>query len=293
MALDPVFDELLKALDPADAEKQRALFEKYEPLRGGYLRQADYSRKVSEAETQRKEAEEAAKKNHDWYERNTARHKSVMDDNDRLQKEVARITGELSKATSGEVGVDEATLNARVEARVKELGYVTKSDMTKIVEEEGKKLAGEAAKAALTEQTTKFLTETWPAAQAINQAMITIQFGHMQEFGKPLSKDDQEAIAKQMKESNTFDPYKAYDQWIAPKRDEKRIEAEVEKRVTAKLSQTFMPGVSNLPAPADVGHMQLKSVGDKALATLPEGSKIGDMSAAAAAAAELVAEGKY
>jgi hypothetical protein len=296
--LQTVVDDLSKFLeDPADAGTLKALFEKNAKLaqevKDGRLRQSDYDRFLNENKQRLKYADDMKK----WADTNVPKHEKLTKDfadlealNRDLETKVTDYRDQLAKAAAGG-DVDEATLSARIETRVKELGYVPKAEMEAIIRQEAGKLADEKVKTEVEARTNTFLTQTWPAVQAINQAVIMKSFSHMKEFGEPLNDDDVTAISKIMTERNLQDPRKAYDIWIEPKRTAKTIEAEVEKRVQAKLSESAgFPGVSGQPM-MELGPVQLKHAGK--IPELPEGTKLGDNAAAMAAAAELRSESKF
>lgn len=290
-------NDLLSLLEPADAEIQRTLIEKNakfaQELKDGRLRQSDYSKFMNE----KKSELEYAGKMRTWADENVPKHTQLVKDYETLdntrktlEQQVNDYREQVTKFQSGELNVDEAALDARVEQRVKALGYVTRADMDAIVKQEATKLAKEESLSAVKEATTKFLTETWPAAQAINSAIIMKSFEHLQEFGKPLNDDDLKGISAMMTERNIVDPRKAYDEWISPKRNEVKVNAEVERRVAEEVSKRAgFPGVSGVPT-SEMGPMQQKAAG-----VLPElpGGVLGDNSAAMAAAKEFRSEGKY
>ena len=302
MALQAELEELLKVMDPADAEAQRKLFEKHQSLREGYLRQADYSRKVAEAADQKKVAEAEWKKAQDWWKTEKPKHDKLVEEYTTLEKsskttqtELTEVREKLQKFEAGELDVDEATLDAAVDKRIKGMGYVTDSDMRRIVTEEATKLAESIAEKKADEKvnakTTQFLTETWPAAQAINQQMIRISNRHFHKYGKDLTDEDEGKIAQIMKDDNILDPQKAYDKFMEPVARKMEIDAEVKKCLIEERSKfTGFPGVTGQPG-GEFGVMQSRAAHEKPV--LPEGTKVGDMTGATMAAAELAAEGKF
>ena len=295
--LQAVVDDLTKFVEPADADALKAIFEKNKKLaqevKDGRLRQSDYSKFLNENKQKLADVDKWSA----WANENIPRHEKLVDQfselqelNKTLETQVADYRDQVTKFQAGELNVDEAALDARVEKRVKDLGYVTQAEMQKIIKQEAGTLATEAARSQVTEGTTKFLTETWPAVQAINQAIIMKSFSHMKEFGEPLNDDDVKAISDIMVERNLQDPRKAYDAWVTPKRDAIKFESEVQKRVTELRSNDGFPGVSGQPM-MELGPVQLKNAGK--IPELPADSKLGDNNAAMAAAAEMRTEGKY
>lgn len=294
MALDPAVEELLKLVPGQEAEAARAIFETspklQEVIKEGTLRQSDYSRKSAEVQSEQKKWKE-------WYDGNVKKHETLRTEYDTLKGQFDTTRTELEKIRSGELDVDEATLNAKVDARLNSLGdrYVSKSELNAIIQQEAAKLAGDTARTEVQAQTTKFLTETWPAATEILASLMEASYSHREEFGKPLSRDDRKAIGELMKERNIMDPMKAYDEWIGPKRTEAKIKKEVDEGVAKGIDEfkkthtgnEGFPGVTGVP---ELGPVQMARAGK--VPQLPENYSIGDGSAAAAAAAEIRAEGK-
>jgi hypothetical protein len=295
--LQSVIEELSKFVEPADAVTLKTLLEKNERLaqevKDGRLRQSDYDKFLNQNKERLKYADDMKK----WADINVPKHDKLTQDfgelqelNRTLETQVTDFREQLAKAAEGG-NVDEAALAAAVDKRTKELGYLTKAETEKIIQQEAGKLAEEKANAAADVRTDIFLKQTWPAAQAINQTLIIKNFQHMKEFGEPLTQEDCEAIGAILTERNMTDPGKAYDEWIGPKRSAKTIEAEVERRVAAKLSESAgFPGVSGTPM-SELGPVQLKNMGK--IPELPEGTKLGDFASANAAGAELRSEGKF
>lgn len=290
MALDPVIEDLLKLVPGPEAEKAKEFFETSPALqtaiKDGTLRQSDYSRKSAEVQAEQRKWKE-------WYEGNVTKHQTLRTDYDRLNGELTSTREEIEKLRSGELDVDEATLNAKVDARLKSLGdsYVSKTELNAIIAQEASKLATEAAKTEMQAQSTKFLTETWPAATEILASLMEASYSHREEFGKPLTREDRQAIGALMKEQNIMDPQEAYKRWVSPQRTEveikKKVDAGIEEYKKTHTGNEGFPAVTGAP---ELGPVQMARAGK--LPTLPENYSIGDGSAAAAAAAELRAEAK-
>ena len=274
-------------------------------LRDGRLRQSDYSKFMNT----NKERLTYADKMQEWAEGtldtatgkrtggNVAKHKKLVEDfteletkSKTLEQQAAEYREQLAKVQSGELNVDEATLNARVDDRLKNAGYVTQSEMQKIVKEEAGKMATEQASLKVKETTDFFLNTIWPQATEINQALIEASFLHMKDFGAPLNKDERKAIADLFVNRHLTDPMEAYNEWAKPKRDAIEFDKKVDAAVNDRLSKQNFPGVTGVPV-SEMGPVQQARAGN--IPELPAGAELGDGSAAMAAAKEFRTEGKW
>jgi truncated hemoglobin YjbI len=292
MALDQYLEDLLKILPTAEAEGARKLLEASpgfsKEIKEGYLRQSDYSRKMNEFDADRNKFAGEKKTMVDWYERNKSRHEQLMSDYSTAQSTINDLRSQIDrKVESGEITQDEAqSVAARVDARLKEIGYTSKSELQQLITETAEKIADARVKA----QTDRFLTETWPAATEIQGRVNEAQFMAMKEFGSPLSMEQRKEVADLMKERNIMDPVKAYNEWAAPIRQKAEFDKKVEDEVSSRMSKQHFPGVSG-PSIADMGPLQAARAGQ--VPKLPDNAVVGDGSAAAAAAAELRSEGRF
>jgi hypothetical protein len=291
--------DLIDLVSADDSAALRSLLEKPEnlkfaqELKDGRLRQADYSRFLNENRQKLAKVDEWKT----WADKNVPLHQKLVEDyttlensHKTLQQQADDYREKLAKVQAGEMDVDEATLNARIDQRLSG-GYYTRSEIDKIVKDEAQKMAREESTQTLNGLTNKFLTETWPAATEIMSTLIECSFSHQQEFGTPLSRDQRKEIGDLMKSRNIEDPLKAYESWVEPKRSQKRNDEEVDRRVNERLQNQNFPGVSGVPV-EDLGPMQARKV-EGALPKLPDDAVLGEGSLAMAAAQELRKDGKY
>ena len=260
MPLDQALEDLLKLVPGPEAEAARKLFESSpgfaKEIKEGNLRQSDYSRKMNDLDSERNKFAGEKKTMVEWYDRNKGRHEQLMSDYTSAQSTITDLRSQLEKAGPGEEGearnVDEATLNARVDARLREIGgYASKTELQQMIAQEAEKIADERVKA----QTTKFLTETWPAATEIQSRINEAQWMAVHEFGKPLTQEQRKEIGDLMQERNIMDPVKAYDEWATPQRQKVEFAKKVEEEVASRVSKMNFPGISG-PALADMGPVQ-------------------------------------
>lgn len=291
MPLDQDIEALIGTLP---AEQQTTMRAKIE---GGFLRQDEYSRKMNETQRARKEAEEIAAKNREWWEttgqtaweKAEARNAELAAEN----AELAARVGAAAAGGAGEASIDATQLQARVRAELDQRGYVSRIDVQKLIEETAAKVRAEAeAKAAERAAEAAGSMGAWASQMAYAQ----IKFE--QEFGQPLDRAEFGTFMQQR--GLAADPEKAMNEYVAPRRQEKATAAQVEKAraeereaVMKELAGRAMPGSSG--AAAGDGSPTVRMIrGEKSGGfVLGKDGRLGNNEAAAAAAADLVAAGKF
>lgn len=285
MALKKGIDEVLALIaDPKERAAQAAMFEKYPVLQDGYLAQADYSSKSDKLRQEREKIEADHKAWEKWY----ADANATAAEKDKLATEAeARVkTLEAQVAAAANGGdVDQAQINAAVEARVAELaktsGYVSKADMDAIVQQEVKRAQ-------------EFIP------QAMTHAMTIGKLGRKYEREFTGKEFDDFAFNKFVADNGFKELDKAYDAYVSEDRKKLEIDAAVKKAVEeneAKLrtefsaqSPTGVPGSGAFPQSAP-GPVQMLVQGTKPAGEIPD-YRLGDGTAARLAGQELRAEGK-
>jgi hypothetical protein len=287
----------LDKVDPALGKAQRELLEKNDKaqklIQEGVLRQTDYSKFMNE----RNAEIDAGVKWSKWYKDNKPIYDKTIEERDRLAAEAADLRKKVTEsaeavaraaAGAGKETVDPAVVSQAVMDKIRASGEMpTKTELVSMVEAETKKQA---------DSVTKLLFEgTLPAAARWQEKMTNAQLIHFQETGKTL---DSEAFRKFMVENKlTEDPEKAYEAFVGPTRTAKTIqktaEELAEKRYQEMLKERGLtsgfPGTSGTPS----GHFQVRLAKKDAADTLiSPNAELGDGSLAAAAAAELMSEGK-
>lgn len=296
MALDA---ELLKSLtehmSPEDAKLFENLTGKYKPLEEGYLRQSDYDREMNKSKDEVAKAKAEAKQWIDWSKENVPIHENLLKGYRELETQQKELEKKLAEAqaarsASGDDSVNAEELARRVQEEVNRLGFVSRSDMDKIISEQSQKMAQSEVKASIDAATKKFFEETLPGTVNFSMDAAEIAYDYKHEFNQTL---DRTKFSEFMKERNILEPKKAYEEFIRPLRDKAVMDAENEKWRKAKedeMKQQYsamgMPGggMSNPLQPK--GAVQLRM--EAAEAAKPSSSAI----AAAAAAAEMRNEGK-
>lgn len=297
MALTAELEDLIKeleAVDPTAAKAQRALLEQYpvlqKPTQEQRLRQSDYSKKNTELDDAR-----AKFKEHDeWYkqakpafdvmktERDTA-----VEENAKLKTEQDKKVKEAVAAATAAAGGDPdnpATADKITEAVLAKLGDgASPAKIAEVVAAEVKKFGAEQSKA--------FFETTFPKAARWQANFTSAQLTYYNETKEIL---DTEKFSKFMTDNKIEDPLKGLEEFMKPIREKKEIDAKVEARfqeVLKERSQEGVPGASGTPSLP--GPMQIRLGKRDPNDSLFSGKgELGDNSGAAAAAAELTAEGK-
>lgn len=298
MALTAELEDLIKeleAVDPAGAKEQRALLERYPTLQKTTqeqrLRQSDYSKKQEELTEKRKgydEHEAWFKEAKPAFDARTKERDDALAENTKLKTEQDKKIKEAVAAATAAAGGDPSnpmTADKITEAVIAKLGeqIVSPAKLAELVSAEAKKQTDEARK--------QFFGETVPQSLKFQSEFTDAQLRFFKETGDIL---DREKFAKFITERNYTSPEKAFEEFMKPERQKKEIDKLAEERYQALLKERSMegvPGSSGPPTPP--GPMQIRlHKKDPNDALFSGRGDLGDNSAAAAAAAELNAEGK-
>jgi len=212
-----------------------------------------------------------------------------------LRKKVSTAAAAVTSAT-GE-NVDEAALMANIQARLSTMGVLTKEEVNAVIQEELKKGMGPVVTAEVQKHITNWNTVEFPKYLKYATDLNNVQFAHQAETGQPL---DRQAFTQFQKDHNINDVQEAYDRFMAPTREAKRIKTEVDKQVAEKekeLRQKMAPFPGSTPTAGvpgvDVGHVQLRMHNaSKEDPLFSNTSQLGGGGRAQAAAQELISEGK-
>jgi len=294
MPLATNLEELLKHMEPAAAKAQRDFWEANPAIAKavdeGTVPQPVFSRELNAKDQKIKEAQENERKIREWESRERPKHEKLVADAEKWEAERAELLKKIeaqAQKTELETGavVNEETLADRVSKRL-EGRTVSEAKTREIIAEESKKLASEI-NGTLEKARKDFLEQTFPQATQFQAALTDVQIDYHAETGNKL---DRSEFAKFMQDNNILDPQKAFEQYMAPAREEKRIKAEVDKRVQDELGKRNMPGVTpGQTVPTDLGPLQLKIAGE---IPNPDGV-LGDRSSANQAAKELREQGAF
>lgn len=302
-------EELLGTL----SGEEKKLFEKTlndnPELKGGWLRQDDYSRKTQDLKARESEYQEAVayrERMEPWsqeaYDRLHALEEEgvIATEPDGKIKvlyadEKKRLETELEEARRQALAggdMDPKELDRRVQEIVKANGGATTEEVKALVASEARKMAEEAFDAKYKETEEKFNKNTipWVAGFASANAVFAGRFER--ETGEPWTQERHEELLKLMSAENNYNAYQVGDKMLAPHKAKKDQEAEVNRRVQEELARRGLPGGGSeayIPQPLEKGNL-------KAMMERQDGP--GDVeslirSSAVKAATELQAEGKF
>jgi Tfp pilus assembly major pilin PilA len=274
--------------DENDRKSAQQLFEKYEPLRGGVLRQADYDRLMNEAKQKIADGDIKVKKYEDWYNKNLTRHEELLKMNGDLETENGslkkQVEDAVKKAAAGGSGdgqpVDQEAIVQSVMAK---LGGkpVTQAELK------------EAAKATVNEfaQTLQkdFFEKTFPQATRWQSRFLDAKLSYHDEFKKRL---DDETFMKFMTDNKIEDPTEGYNRFVAADRQKIQVEKEVERRLAEEKAK-HPAGTSGSEASVDINSPIVSILSKPIPGSVPEGARPGDGSAALRAAEAMRNEGKF
>lgn len=308
MALSAVLEALcveLEKADPAAGKAQRELLEKYpslqKPTEDQRLRQQDFDKKHNAD----KEAIEYGKTMKTWADTNIPKFDEMKGERDTAVAAQKKAEEALTKAqkdletkvaaAAKEAGVDPEQLAAAVKAKIGG-EFMTKAELSTVVNAETKKLVeGEVGTAV-----KKFYDNDVPRLSGLNTALTEGMNRYHDEFKDHL---DPEAYLAHLAQAGDkymtdgkFDRKKAYEAFVVQKRSDAgravEIEKEAQRRADAILAERGIaggfPGTSGPPGPIQM-RLNAKDKNDPLFGAPME---LGDGSAAAAAAADLHAEGK-
>ena len=247
------FDEIYAQLSADERKVLDNVFAKEPELKGGWLRQDDYSRRQNELKSKQAEFDEALTykaKMEPWadkvYERlHTLEEVGVLDPEGNelwtAQKKALEDQLEAAKLTGGDM--DPAELDKRVRAIVKESGMaLTQTEINNLYANEGRKMAKEVFDQEWKAKETDFNTKTIPMVAGFGARTGVVAMRYEKESGEPWTEAKEQELFKLMSDEQNFNPLAVQEKFFAPLRakkdEEKRIEEEVNKRLAAR----GMPG---------------------------------------------------
>jgi hypothetical protein len=303
MPLAKYLDDLLALIqDDKDREASRAILEKYEPFQKSLLEKEALEQYRVKTEAERKDEQDRVKRAEDyveqwktWQETNEPRYNQMLSDYEKMQLEKEELQKKLQEAVANatlnlnleEGEVDQNKLMALVEAQLAQKGYISKSEIEKLVNTQATKLAHDEAERVANERTDNFMKTTLPMQTRFNTALQSLQLKHYKEFNELL---DANELFKYMADNKVDDPSKAYDQMLSPKRTEMEIETRVQKRLEEERKKLPVPG-TNAPSAPELGPLEMYRT--KKMPHIPDDAEPGSNQLSSLAAQELRAEGKW
>ena len=253
MPLTKALNELLATIeDEKDRGVLREQLEKHTPLQErfeGNLRQSDYDRMMNSTKAEREkeklaveEARANAEKWQKWADENVPKHNDLLEKYKTVEQERVALEEKVKAAattttTNGEQ-VDANELMKRVDSEINKRGYMTQAEIGKLVNDQARKIADEERNA--------FFKETLPGVMKYTIQVNQLHFKHRDEFKEPL---DFDAFAKFQAEQKIADPEAAYNQFVADKRVEMRVQSAVAAKERELQTKFNLPGTGAPPAP--------------------------------------------
>ena len=252
------FDEVVAGLQLSADEKKLfdSVIAKHNDLREGWLRQDDYSRKMTEfkaKETEFAEAKEYSERMKAWADDAIPKYEALVEKGI-IDKETgdelwtaqkSDLERQLEEARKQAVGgdMDPQELDKRVREIVKANGGVTPEEMKALVVSEAKKLAEETFADQWKARETDFNTKTIPFVAGFSAATAVVANKYQQETGEPWTAEKQKELFDRMAKEQNFDPFKVGEEMLAPIREKKQREADINAEVEKRLKdRQTMPG---------------------------------------------------
>lgn len=306
------WEEILAAAQLSADERKLLdnIVQKVPEFKDGRLRQADYSRKLTELEKQEKEYKDALAYNERmkaWADEKVPIWESlveagVIDEESKpiWPEEKTRLEKELEEARKSLGGdMDPAELDKRVKAIVAESGLsLTAEQYRNLYASEGKKLVEETINAKYKEFETNFNEKTIPFTTGFATSMALMATKYEKETGKEFTDEDQKAVFELMAKEKDFNPRSAVTKYMEPVVREKKTAAEVE-RLAEERAQKIIAERGGLPGGGSEGHYPTGEARGSLQKMLEESAAAeGDvetlaMAASRKAAAELRSAGKF
>ena len=309
------FDQIYSSLSADEKKLLDNLFAKEPELKDGWLRQDDYSRKQNELKSKKTEYEAAVEyrtRIEPWVNTTTTQideleQAGVIDSEGKIiwtdTKAELEKQLEAAKALGGDMDpklLDEL-VTKKVQEIAKQAGGLTREEAAALYASESKKLVD----AGFTEREEKFNKETIPFVAGFSSGVAVVASHYEQESGEKWTTEKAKELFKLMGDEQNFDALKIEEKFLAPVREKKKTESEIEKKAQERADAILkergitagMPGGGNertipqTPADNPVGLLQkamAESAGkaevdvrDSVLAGVVEGAK------------ELIAAGKF
>jgi hypothetical protein len=299
------FEEIYSALSAQEKTLIDNLFVKEPELKGGWLRQDDYSRKQNELKSKESVYEEAVAykaKMEPWsasaWERiHSLEESGVLDAEGNVlwTDQKAELERQLEAAKLGG-DMDPKQLDDLVTAKVKEIaknaGGLTREEAQALYVAESKKLVEDG----FTAREAKFNSETIPFIAGFAGANAVVAMRYEKESGEKWTTEKQAEFYKMMSTEGKFDPYALEDKLMEPVKAKKQKEADIEAEVQRRLADRGMPGgggerfIPQTPAENPIGLLQ-KAMSESADKGLPD-VRDSVMAGVIEGARELVESGK-
>ena len=308
------WEEILEAAQLSADQRQLLdnIVQKVPEFKDGRLRQADYSRQMTELKKKETEYTEALSYNQKmkaWADEKVPIWESLVEAGaiDEESKpiwpeEKSRLQKELEEARKAAVGgeMDPAELDKRVKEIVAASGMSLSAEQYKnLYASEGKKLVEETINTKYTEFETKFNNERVPMLGGFAASVALAALEYERETGKKFTKEVRNDFYAAMTKEQNFDAQDVMERYIEPLVREKKTAAEIERLATERADKIIAER-GGMPGGGSEGHFPTGEARGSLQKMLEQSAKEGEgdveslaMAAARTAAAELRASGKF
>ena len=241
------FDEIYSSLSADEKKLLDNVIAKEPELKGGWLRQDDYSRKQNELKSKQAEYDEAvsykakmepwagkvystlegaAEKG--WFDLETGE-EHFTDKYTELEKqlEAAKLGGDMDPKQLEEV------VTKKVQEIAKQAGGLTREEAAALYASESKKLVDEGFK----EREAKFNAETIPFVAGFSAGVAVLANRYEQESGEKWTPEKQKELFELMNKEQNFDALKVEEKFFAPVREKKKIADEIEEKAKKRADE--------------------------------------------------------
>lgn len=252
------------------AEERRLIdntLQKVPALKEGWLRQDDYSRKMTDLSKQRTETEALKGEYERWVAWADEKvpiweklvEKGAVDDNGNLlwPTEKERLEADLKLAREQALAggdMDPKELERRIQEVVRANGGVTREEYAALAASEAKKMATEAVESKYKEFETGFNERTIPFVAGFSTAMAVQAARYEKETGKEFTAEVQKEYFDLMAKEKNFDPYAIGKKYLEPIVSKKTTEAEIE-RLANERAEKIIRDRGGLPGTGGEGYI--------------------------------------
>lgn len=241
------FDEIYGQLSADEKKLFDNTFVKHPELKAGWLRQDDYSRRMTEVQAKETAAVTRAAELDDWADKtipkwDALKSEGIIDDNDepiwkttKAQLEKERDEARAAAAAGGDM--DPAELRKTVEEIVKAAGGATKEQTENLFNDLARKAAAKEFEEGWNKQKVEFNEKTIPFVAGFSASAGIVAMRYEKETGERWTAEKQKEMYALMQADKNYDPFAVEEKLLGPfkakKAEDARVEAAVQERLKA------------------------------------------------------------
>ena len=150
----------------------------------------------------------------------------------------------------------EALVTAKVQEIAKQAGGLTREEATALYQAESKKMVEDGFK----EREQKFNAETIPFVAGFSAGVAVLASRYEQESGEKWNAEKQKELFTLMNNEQNFDALKVEEKFLAPVRDKKKSEADIERRAQERADAILKEGGGGSGMPGGGGERFIPQV---------------------------------